>query len=70
MKNLNKGMIMTCPYCGEKDFVPDYVVGNVAAYGSRTVRFGCKKCNNVVQAYARRTVEIERAQQTDKESDW
>lgn len=61
---------MPCPYCGEIGYVPDYVLENVKAYGSKTVRFGCRKCNNVVEAYARRTVEIDRSRQTDEESDW
>ena len=61
---------MSCPYCGKDNYVPDYVVGNIEAYGSKTIRFGCKHCNKVVKAYGRRTVEIDNARTTNEESDW
>ena len=61
---------MPCPYCNELLYVPDYVVANIEAYGSKVVRFPCKKCNKIIKAHGVRQAVIEYARKTEEESDW
>ena len=61
---------MPCPYCGEIGYVPDYVAANIEAYGSKMVRFPCKKCHQIVKARGIRQVSIEYPEKTIEESDW
>lgn len=59
-----------CPYCNKEDFIPDYVYGNIEAYGSRGVRFRCKFCQKVVSGIGQRIVRVSDIQKSDKEPMW
>ena len=61
---------MKCPYCGKREYIPDYVVANIENYGSKTVKFRCLHCKKVVRAYGSRQVEFSNITQTDQPSDW
>ena len=66
---------MNCPYCGAdtNECLPDVLYINCEDYGSKLYYVACQKCDNVLEVYAVRTVQIKAICKSDKsrdETDW
>jgi len=62
---------LMCPYCEKPLYVPPVVFAHAEAYGSRSARFRCNECENVVLATVRVRVVVEDPRRcNEKEGDW